>query len=149
MPSGEVVRFARGCGGDAELARDVTSETFLRAWAGRDAIRVASARAYLFAIARHLLSDERRRRRRHGELPDDVPGAGARADERIELGQVLEHVRRLPEAYRDALLLVSVGELSYEEAARVLSVPLTTLKIRVHRARLKLADALPHAEEIR
>ena len=60
---------------------------------------------------------------------------------RLELDATLRAIGALPERYREPLLLVVSG-LSYEEAGRVLDLPLNTVKIRVHRARLALADAL-------
>ena len=55
----DVYRFARYLTGSDDAAADVAAETFLRAWAGRDAIRVETAKAYLLAIARNLARDPR------------------------------------------------------------------------------------------
>ena len=60
----DVFRFARYLTGDADAAADITSETFLRAWAGREAVRVETAKAYLLAIARNLCRDRGRQARR-------------------------------------------------------------------------------------
>ena len=118
-----------------------TAPTFLRAWAGRSAIRVATAKAYLLAIARNLGRDRRRFARRwpgaevpEGAVPPDV-------EARLELDRVLRAVRQLPAAYGEPLMLVANG-LSYEEAGRVMNLPVTTVKIRVHRARLMLTQAM-------
>ncbi len=56
----DVYRFARFLTGSDDAAADVTSETFLRAWTGRDAIRAETAKAYLLAIARNLARDRAR-----------------------------------------------------------------------------------------
>ena len=118
-----------------------TAPTFLRAWAGRSAIRVATAKAYLLAIARNLGRDRRRFARRwpgaevpEGAVPPDV-------EARLELDRVLRAVRQLPAAYGEPLMLVANG-LSYEEAGRVMNLPVTTVKIRVHRARLMMTQAM-------
>ena len=51
--AGDILRFARFLTRSDDAAADITSETFLRAWAGRDTIRVTTARAYVFTIARN------------------------------------------------------------------------------------------------
>jgi RNA polymerase sigma-70 factor (ECF subfamily) len=137
----DVYRFARYLTGSDDAASDIVAETFLRAWAGRSAIRVATAKAYLLAIARNLGRDRRRFARRwpgaevpEGAVPPDV-------EARLELDRVLHAVRQLPAAYGEPLMLVANG-LSYEEAGRVMNLPVTTVKIRVHRARLMLTQAM-------
>jgi RNA polymerase sigma-70 factor (ECF subfamily) len=138
--AGDVYRFARYLTGSDDAAGDIAAETFLRAWAGRSSIRVATAKAYLLAIARNLAHDRRRFARRWaaGEMPErSVPPD---ADARLELERALQAVRDLPPAYGEPLMLVASG-LSYEEAARVLGVTVGTMKIRVHRARLMLTQA--------
>jgi RNA polymerase sigma-70 factor (ECF subfamily) len=67
------------------------------------------------------------------------------AEARVELDRTLDAVRALPERYREPLLLIASG-VSYEEAGRVLALPVSTVKIRVHRARLELAAARPPAD---
>jgi RNA polymerase sigma-70 factor (ECF subfamily) len=64
----------------------------------------------------------------------------------MELEQVLAAIAQLPPAYRDALLLTAVDDLSYDETARVLDVSVACAKVRVHRARLKLAESLSRKE---
>ncbi len=137
----DVYRFARFLTGSDDAAADVTSETFLRAWAGRDAIRADTAKAYLLAIARNLARDRARAASRlsDGEVPDaPVP---PNAEARLELNRTLALVRALPAEYRDPLLLAALG-VGYEEIGRLLALSVATVKIRVHRARLKLGAAL-------
>ncbi len=137
----DIYRFARFLTGSDDAAADVTSETFLRAWAGRDAIRGDTAKAYLLAIARNLARDRARSASRlsDGEVPDaPVP---PNAEARLELNRTLAAVRALPAEYREPLLLAASG-VGYEEVGRLLGLSLATVKIRVHRARLKLGTAL-------
>jgi RNA polymerase sigma-70 factor (ECF subfamily) len=138
--SGDVYRFARYLTGSDDAAADITAETFFRAWAGRSSIRVATAKGYLLAIARNLAHDRKRFARRWaaGAMPERTVRPDAEA--RLELERALQAVRDLPAAYGEPLMLVASG-LSYEEAARVLAMTLSTAKIRVHRARLMLAQA--------
>jgi RNA polymerase sigma-70 factor (ECF subfamily) len=56
--------------------------------------------------------------------------------------QVAEALKRLPVADRDTLLLVVWGELSYEETARALGIPIGTVRSRVARARSRLSGGL-------
>jgi RNA polymerase sigma-70 factor (ECF subfamily) len=137
----DVYRFARFLTGSDDAAADVTSETFLRAWAGRGAIRAETAKAYLLAIARNLARDRARAASRlsDGEVPDaPVPPT---AEARFELNRTLAAVRELPADYREPLLLAASG-VGYEEIGRLLGLSVATVKIRVHRARLKLGTAL-------
>jgi RNA polymerase sigma-70 factor (ECF subfamily) len=136
----DVFRFARCLTGSEDAADDITSETFLRAWAGRDAVRVETARAYLLAIARNLCRDRGRHAQqwRAAPMPERVVPADAEA--RIELGRTLDAIDALPIEYRELLLLAASG-VRYDEIARILGIAPGTVKIRVHRARLKLVAA--------
>ena len=78
----DVYRFARFLTGSDDAAADVTSETFLRAWAGRDTIRLDTAKAYLLAIARNLARDRARAAAalgRRGARDAVAPNAEARS----------------------------------------------------------------------
>ena len=136
-----VYRFARFLTGSDDAAADVTSETFLRAWVGRDRIRLDTARAYLLTIARNLARDRARAGSRiaDGEVPE-TPVA-PNAEERFVLNRTLDAVRALPSDYRDPLLLAISG-VGYGEIGRLLGLSVSTVKIRVHRARARLGAAL-------
>jgi RNA polymerase sigma factor (sigma-70 family) len=136
----DVFRFARFLTGSEDAAADITSETFLRAWAGRDAVRVETAKAYLLAIARNLCRDRGRQTQqwRAAPMPERVVPPDAEA--RMELARTLEAIGALPIEYREPLLLSASG-VSYDEIARMLGIAAGTVKIRVHRARLKLVAA--------
>jgi len=136
----DVFRFARFLTGSDDAAADITSETFLRAWAGRETVRVETAKAYLLAIARNLCRDRGRRAQqwRAAPMPDRVVAPNAEAA--LELQRALDAIDALPIEYREPLLLAASG-VTYEEIGRMLGVAAGTVKIRVHRARLKLAAA--------
>lgn len=141
----QVHRFARFLCGDAVLADDITSETFVRAWTSRGKIREATVKAYLFTIARNLYRDHLRRNRRHEELQESLPDASptphARAEHKAELEGVMAALQELAEVDRAALLMRVQEEMPYEEIAQTLSLPVATVKVKVHRARLKLMQA--------
>jgi RNA polymerase sigma-70 factor (ECF subfamily) len=140
----DISRFARFLTRSDDAAADITSETFLRAWAGRDAIRATTARAYLFTIARNLCRDRARSARQWAPaaMPDRVVGPDAEA--RIELRRTLDAAATLPDAYREPLLLAASG-VGFDEIGAILGISANTVKIRVHRARLKLATAVDTA----
>jgi RNA polymerase sigma-70 factor (ECF subfamily) len=133
--------------GDPALADDITSETFVRVWSSPEPVRLATVKAYLLTIARNLWLMERRRRfRREGieevndALPDRGPGVSREVEVKDELGRVLRALQDFPEADRAALLMRAEEGLSYEEIAAVLGLPVATVKVKVHRARLRLAQ---------
>ena len=72
------------------------------------------------------------------EVPDQP--VAPNAEVRIELRRTLEAIRALPIEYREPLMLAAIG-VDYEEIGRVLGISVSTVKIRVHRARLKLTVA--------
>ncbi len=148
----QVHRFALFLCGDASLADDITSETFVRAWVGQGKIREATVKAYLFAIARNLYRDSLRQKARHTELQESMPDTQAsplsHAESRSELEAVLGLVQELPEIDRAALLMRVQEEMSYEEIGQALQLPATTVKVKVHRARLKLMQARATLQEI-
>ncbi len=148
----QVHRFALFLCGDAMLADDITSETFVRAWTSRGKIREATVKAYLFTIARNLYRDHLRRNRRFEEieesLPDASPTPQARAEHRQELETVMAALQQLAEVDRAALLMRVQEEMPYEEIAQALGLPAATVKVKVHRARLKLMQARGLVQEV-
>lgn len=137
-----VRRFALFLSGNPAVADDLTSETFVRAWTSSGAIRESTVKAYLFTIARNLYLDLLRHDRRRAELdeslPDPRPGLATQVEDATQLASVLEAMRELPEVDRAALLMRASEEMSYQEIAEALDLPLSTVKVKVHRARLKL-----------
>lgn len=143
----DVHRFALYLSGDPALADDITSETFLRAWSSTAPIREATVKSYLFAIARNVYRAERQRTGRHVELPETIAAADAqldaRLDQRAALAKVLRALGQLPEVDRAALIMRAQDEMPYEEIAQALQLSLSSAKVKVHRARLKIAALIP------
>jgi RNA polymerase sigma factor (sigma-70 family) len=143
---GSVARYvARRLG--VEMCEDVAAEVFIRAFGGRARYvpERDSALPWLLGIANHVIGDHRRvEARRFDALSRaavdrrSVPAPEIRA----VAPDVVDELRRLPKHERDTLLLVVWGELSYEEAASGLGVPVGTVRSRIARARTRLARAL-------
>lgn len=137
-----VHRFALYLTGSPDEADEITAETFLRAWTASGPVRQATARAYLFAIARNLARDMARRRRRETQLDFEWPAGGSGPHQMLELGATLSALRGLPAELAEPLIMSAVEGWSYEEIATALGASLATVKIRIHRARLRLAQQL-------
>ena len=138
-----VFRFALSLSGNRALAEDITSETFIRVWTARERVDLATVAGYLLTIARHLYLQGALSDRRRGPLPGDPidshPGPHAQAEGRAELDAVLADLQSLPELDRAALLMRVEDQMPYEEIAAALRITPGTAKVKVHRARLKLA----------
>jgi RNA polymerase sigma-70 factor (ECF subfamily) len=149
----QVQRFALFLCADPMLADDIASETFVRAWTSRGKIREATVKAYLFTIARNLYRDHLRRSHRFQDLeeslPDTSPSLQARTEHKAELEAVMAALQQLAEVDRSALLMRVQEEMPYEEIAQALDLPVTTVKVKVHRARLKLMRAREVFQEVR
>ena len=142
--SADVYRFALYLCRNKADAEDITSETFVKAWAGADRIRTDTVKNYLLTIARNLHVQRSVRNRRETQL-DDVhrdpsPDPHARTEARSDIEAVRERLLSMRETDRAAFLMRVVDEMSYEEIAQALSISLSSAKVKVHRARISLAD---------
>jgi RNA polymerase sigma-70 factor (ECF subfamily) len=141
----DVHRFATFLSGDPALADDIVSETFIRLWSARARVDLTTVKSYLLTIARNLFLHERRHIRRRAVLDESRADAGPGPEERLrarrELQSVLAALQALPEVDRAAVLMRAEEGLCYEEIAAALGISLAAAKVKVHRARLKLAEA--------
>ena len=104
---------------------------------------------WLLGIARRQARDRMRRRRpvpiadsELAQLPSPYPGPEATALERAETGRMVAALTRLTPVHREVLGLVFGADLSLVEVARVLEVPLGTVKSRLHAARAALSRTM-------
>nr|WP_240972725.1 RNA polymerase sigma factor [Nonomuraea sp. FMUSA5-5] len=157
----EIHRYAaRRLGG--ELADDVTGEVFLAAFRGRARYDPTwpDARPWLYGIATKVVAQHRRAERRRtaamARVSAERPGTfDERSADRVTAEQLQPRLARaltrLSAAERDLLLLLAWADLTYEEAALALGVPVGTVRSRLHRLRVKVRRALggtdPFAEE--
>jgi RNA polymerase sigma-70 factor, ECF subfamily len=139
----DVYRFAFWLCGHAAEAEDLTSETFVRALIGADNLKTATVKAYLLAITRNVFLQGRRRSRSRceldPELPDPASGPDGKAEQADELCAAMRIIQQLPEVDRAAFLMRIEHDMPYEEIARSLGLSLSAAKVKVHRARIKLA----------
>ena len=144
--------MVRRLGQDA--ADDIVAETFLLAFRQRDSYDQAraDARPWLYGIATNLIGRHRRAEirlyralARTGANPVMEPFTD-RVDDRVSAStasrRLAASLARLPEELRDTLLLVAWSDLSYQEAATALGIPVGTVRSRISRARSKLRRAL-------
>lgn len=128
-------------------ADDLVQETLLRAWRSRESFSAGTnLGAWLFTIMRNAFYSAHRRQGREVLDPDGgyasrvgtVPEQGGHLD----LKDAQAALGRLPAPMREALVLVAIENLSYEQAAEVLNCRIGTVKSRVWRARDQLAYLL-------
>jgi RNA polymerase sigma-70 factor (ECF subfamily) len=149
-------RVALRLAGNAADAEDLVQETMLRAYRSWDRFTPGTnAKGWLLTILRHLFINEYRRKRRHPATVDldtiepfaafeDIQEADPQGAffNRIVDDEVLRAVDQLPEAFREAVMLSDVEGLSYEEIAKVMDVPVGTVKSRLYRGRRMLQAKL-------
>ncbi|MFD4841269.1 RNA polymerase sigma factor [Achromobacter sp. NPDC058515] len=136
-------RYARGLTGDPHRADDLVQDTLERAW-GRYSRwqRRGELRAWMFGIMHNHFIDGVRASSRRVEqtAPGDLPDAPVRATQadRLEVRDLDRCLQTLPAEQREVLLLICVEDLSYQETAQILAVPIGTVMSRLSRAREKL-----------
>jgi len=148
-----VVRFV----GDQQTAEDIVQDTFLRAYRNRGSFQaIAKFSTWIYTIAGNLAKSELRRRKRWRFLslgsqdergaPLELPDPGSRPDRSTETAlaevQIEEALARLPDRYREAVILRDVEGLDYDEIAKIIGCPLGTVKSRINRGRLRLQEEL-------
>ena len=152
-----VYRFARRLSGDDHEAEDLTQETFLRAYRAFDRfeLREFGVKPWLLKILHNTFLNRRAREQKapravdqqtldevHTDPSSSPSGAIPELDYEhldAEVKRALEH---LSPDFRAIILLWATAELSYQEIAEVLSIPIGTVMSRLHRARQQLTKAL-------
>ncbi len=140
-------RMAYRMVGDSHEAEDVVQDTFRSAWKSRGGYQEGkSPRAWLAAILRRRVVDRWRLKPRPRTLSDDGPVEVAVAADDPLADEYTDEMQRaldqLSPELRECLLMVVVGELTHQETADTLGLPLGTVLSRVSRARTKLRKAL-------
>lgn len=135
-----------------EVAEDTTADIFVKAWEKLHTYKIQKSvpfGAWLFRIARYSVIDVYRSQRGFEEMPEDVIDTDQlnRADDRLQRNETLRLVRdaldKLPNRYREILLLTYVSEMPYSEVARVLRMTEGGVRILKMRALRKFETFLP------
>ncbi|UCE25814.1 MAG: sigma-70 family RNA polymerase sigma factor [Candidatus Zixiibacteriota bacterium] len=133
----------------AEEAQDIVQETFVRVYQHRQSFNFQHCfSTWIYTIALNLARNELRKRKKF-KFFDITEMKGSETEFAVEmklpsrLPQALNAaIKELPKKYRVAFLLRDIQELPYEEVAKMLGVPLGTVKSRVNRARMMLREKL-------
>lgn len=143
--STDLYRYAYWLCTDKTLAEDLVQETYVQAWYSLESLRdVDAAKAWLITILRR----ERARRfdrywPKEGDVDlDDLEGRDTSYESSTQLALLRRAIAKLPEEYREPLLLQGLGGYSTEEIAELLALSRGAVMTRLFRARQKLCDAL-------
>lgn len=138
--------------GNVEDARDAVQEAFVKCWRRRETVaEVVNLKAWIFRIALNVGRDLRSTgwRKRRKRLPEDEnvigshdPSQDAEILRREQLALVRRALLDLRPEEQEVFLLRQNGEMTYEEIARLINIPLGTVKTRMRLAISKLREAL-------
>ena len=147
--------------GDAEEAKDITQESFVRAYSHLEGFRGQSKfSSWLYQIALNLCRSKLRRRRSRPmvsiddreednplfSLPDERATPAEHTLERERAVAVREALAQLPEAQRTVIILKEYNGLKFREIAEILDTPESTVKSRLYHGLEDLAQALGHLQ---
>ena len=141
--------------GNREDAEDATQEAFLAALRKAATFRRAAAfSTWLYRIAVNAATDQARRRGRARLTTLDPDDAGVAADPGGDLGEAVTAavaiqtaLTKVPEEFRVAVVLCDLYRIPYADAAKILEVPVGTVKSRVFRGRIALATCLGGSDD--
>ena len=145
--------------GSMDDAADVLQDTFVRVYKKKHLYRtIAKVSTWIYTIAGNLAKSELRRGHRKYTtrlvrqkddneeytlpLHDDDPLPDRTANSSIVYDRIQDALKQLPEVFREAVILRDIQELSYEEIAEIIDMPIGTVKSRISRGRLQLQDLL-------
>jgi RNA polymerase sigma factor (sigma-70 family) len=139
-------RYARALTGDAWAADDLVQDTLERACAKWQLwVAGSDLRAWLFTLMHNIHANQWRAARlarnsvNIDEVEAELQAPASSSDDALDLDRCLQ---RLPADQRTVLLLVSLEDMSYEDAAGVLEIPLGTVMSRLSRARSRLRELM-------
>jgi RNA polymerase sigma-70 factor (ECF subfamily) len=141
-------RYARALAGDRASADDLVQDTLERAWAKLHLYRRGTdLRAWLFTVMHNVHVNKVRATRPTDPLDEDLPEMALRAPQgdALTMRDLDRSIALLPTEQRAVLLLVTLEDMSYEEVARTLGIPMGTVMSRLSRAREKLR-AMMHGQ---
>jgi RNA polymerase sigma-70 factor (ECF subfamily) len=148
----QVYRVARHLTGSREEAEDLVQETYARAFRSwRSFTPGTNLRAWLLRIATNLNIDRGRRKQRTPDMQpleegdyflynklEEADGGSAQEErvvERLSQDDIVTALSAVPHDFRDVVVLVDIGDFSYQDAANILDIPVGTVMSRLHRGR--------------
>ena len=139
--------FATSLSGSIQQADDLVQGTLLKAWSHADSFSEGTnIRAWLFTILRNTYYSLYRRRGREVQDTDGLYSSriavSGGQESAVDLADFRIALAKLPEEQREVLIMVGATGLSYEETAEICGVAIGTVKSRVNRARVRLAEML-------
>ncbi|MGL1861380.1 MAG: RNA polymerase sigma factor [Pseudodesulfovibrio sp.] len=146
--SGQLCAYlTRSLRGDTAEAEGIVQEAFLKAWEKRGSLRDPKAfKSWIYSIALNVLRQRKRKLRPLAvediEATCERPSPEQHVAASQELDRVLKALDQLPDDQREAVLLVRMENMKFREAAKALGVPENTVKTRVRRGLLTLAETL-------
>ena len=133
-------------------ADDLVQETLIRAWNNLSNFQEGTnLKAWLFTIFRNNFYNGLRRQKHQNEYARTMDSSQfvvqASQDKTLEFSDVMRNLADLPPDQREALILVTVENMSYEEVAVICACPIGTVKSRVNRARARLEALMEGARQ--
>jgi RNA polymerase sigma-70 factor, ECF subfamily len=151
-------RIALRLTGTPNTAEDLVQEAYLRAFrAWRSYKPGTNLAAWLATILRNAFLDEARKQNRrpasepldeqgdyylYNQLAGSLPEPQEEVINRLSSGAIVESLAAVPPVFREAVVLVDIGDFSYADAAEILNVPIGTVMSRLYRGRRLLKQAL-------
>ena len=132
--------------GDWATAEDLLSVVFLEAWRRRDkALPPEKVLPWLYGIATNVVRNQGRSQRRYAAALQRMPPGDRHGyiDDELQLQSVVRRVKQLPRREQEVFALCAWFDVSYEDAALALSIPVGTVRSRLSRARARLRDLEP------
>lgn len=148
----KIYNFAYSYLRDHFEAEDITQDVFFKLHLGLKSYKIGTNfNAWIFSIAKNAIIDRlRQKKRRSSEIPlqdyhsseNSSQDPAQQFHRKRTVEKVREAISRLPEDFREIIILRDINEMSYEEISSILNLPLGTVKSRINRARLKLYEIL-------
>jgi RNA polymerase sigma-70 factor (ECF subfamily) len=139
-------RYARALTGDRTQADDLVQDTLERAWSKLHMWRRDSdMRAWMFSIMHNTFINHIRKKQPVTVSMDedalDVPTRATQEDT-LHMRDLDSAIAKLPHEYREVILLIGLEQMSYEEVAKVLAIPMGTVMSRLSRGRERLRNIM-------
>ncbi len=146
-----VFSYVMTLAGDRHLAEEITQDAFFRAFAkGSDFRNESDEVTWLCTIAKNCYTDEIRRRKKTGPMPEDLPAAEKSieqmAADRDSSFRIHVALHAMEEPYREVFELRIFGELSFREIGTIFGKTENWARVTYHRARLKLQERMDQHE---